>query len=247
MTTTDIRSSDVAQAAKLIRADIKEALPKWAPLLGLPEGVKVSTTIERGSQMSAINIRVKGAAVWSETSEDDRCPWNAAAGSPAGELGRLLFAIVRRHYREDGKMRFIEVKLEQCEGTSLDLAPMSQRWSWTNAEEAAQTAPSEPEAPRKPERAPLTLSDVNALSAIVGAAQRGARVARAWVDEPSSVVYGTARSIGDDMGNFSTQDADVRDEFLRVTTVNGWEAFWRISELMDSYKADTFLVDVTVP
>lgn len=105
----------------------------------------------------------------------------------------------------------------------------------------------EQEGPKTPERAPLSMPVVNALAALVGAAQRGARIARAFVDQPSSVVYGTARSIGDVNGNHMGPRDDVRDCYLRVTTVNGWEAFWLVSELVEAYQSDLFLVDVTIP
>jgi len=84
----------------------------------------------------------------------------------------------------------------------------------------------------------VTISDVLCLSAVVGAAMRTARVARAYPD--GNVVYGTARNIGDESGNYISVDADVRDAYLRVTLQSGFDAYWRVSALAAEVADGTF-------
>jgi hypothetical protein len=87
----------------------------------------------------------------------------------------------------------------------------------------------------------LTVSDAADLGAIISAAQRNAPVGR--LTSSGDVITGTARSIGDQRGNFATGGDDVRDCYMRVTTTAGWEAFWRVSELLAEYRETTFVVD----
>lgn len=75
----------------------------------------------------------------------------------------------------------------------------------------------------------LTTTDAVHLSMVLDAAQRNAHVARLT---NALVVRGTARSIGDAVGNFAGASQDVRDCYLRVTVSPGIEAFWLVSELM---------------
>jgi hypothetical protein len=72
--------------------------------------------------------------------------------------------------------------------------------------------------------------------------QRGTRMTEtatrpltiSWVDpNTGSVETGTARSIGDERGNFTPPDADIRDEHLRITTSRGWEWFVPMRDAMD--------------
>jgi|tagenome__1003787_1003787.scaffolds.fasta_scaffold20985677_10 hypothetical protein len=77
----------------------------------------------------------------------------------------------------------------------------------------------------------LTMADLTALETISRAAITCARIA--WVDRVTGRInYGTARSIGDENGNFLRRDKDVRDGFLRITTRGGWEHFVRVRDLM---------------
>lgn len=91
----------------------------------------------------------------------------------------------------------------------------------------------------------LTVSDVVALGAIVNAAHTTAKVAR--LVENNDVLYGHARSIGDERGAFIRATEDVRGVFLRVTLTSGFEAFWPVREVVAAYKAGEFFIDVTFP
>ncbi len=75
----------------------------------------------------------------------------------------------------------------------------------------------------------LTISDFSALEIVVSSVQGNAKVAR--VMDNGDVINGIARCIGDENG-CSRFGADVRDQFLRVTTEKGWEMFWPVAELM---------------
>lgn len=86
----------------------------------------------------------------------------------------------------------------------------------------------------------FTLRDAGAISPILEAAIGNKRVRR-LVDE--RIIEGTARSVGDDRGNHARRDEDVRDLYLRVTTVHGWEAFWPVAELMRDVEQGLFAVD----
>jgi hypothetical protein len=82
----------------------------------------------------------------------------------------------------------------------------------------------------------LTVSDAVSLATVCESAIHGWRVAR-LVD--GNIIEGTARSIGDKCGNFA--DDDIRDEYLRVTTVSGFEAFWPVRELMGEVSSGYFV------
>jgi hypothetical protein len=56
-------------------------------------------------------------------------------------------------------------------------------------------------------------------------------------------VRGTARSIGDDCGNFAGRDDDVRDCSLRVTTDAGIEVFWPVAELIADVHTGMFVLE----
>jgi hypothetical protein len=85
----------------------------------------------------------------------------------------------------------------------------------------------------------LTISDVVSLATIVSAAIHTQRCARAM--DNGDVVYGTARSIGDENGNFAGPNDDIRDCYLRVTLESGWEAFWTVASLMDEVGSGMFV------
>lgn len=88
----------------------------------------------------------------------------------------------------------------------------------------------------------LTVSAAMALGELLSAAQRGALVARV-VDYGDGVVYGTARSVGDERGMFVGPNDDARDCYLRVTTSGGFEAFWPVVELVGEYRLGLFVLD----
>jgi hypothetical protein len=85
----------------------------------------------------------------------------------------------------------------------------------------------------------LTLTDALAVAELISYAQRNAKVAR--LTEGGRVVYGTARSIGDQRGNFLLNTEDVRDGYLRVTSRIGVEYFWPVRELMAEYLTSEFV------
>jgi hypothetical protein len=92
----------------------------------------------------------------------------------------------------------------------------------------------------------LTLSDAVALADIIRAAQSNAPVAYSN-DDGATVVFGQARSVGDERGNFARDDDDVTDLYLRVTTAQGWEAFWPLREIIDAHKVGLFVPDYQAP
>lgn len=87
----------------------------------------------------------------------------------------------------------------------------------------------------------LTTSEICALADIIRAAQAGKTVAR--VDDEGRVSVGTARSIGDDRGNFLRKDEDVRDGWLRVTLDTGFDAFWPMDVCLPAYIDGELVLD----
>jgi hypothetical protein len=77
---------------------------------------------------------------------------------------------------------------------------------------------------------PLSAQHVLGLAQIVLAARKGQRVAR--LDEDSNVRVGTARSLGDERGNYMGREDDIRDVYLRVTLLSGFDAYWPVLELL---------------
>jgi hypothetical protein len=79
--------------------------------------------------------------------------------------------------------------------------------------------------------APLSMSVLGALGTIANAAQGNEFVT--WTRDGGDTIHqGTARSIGDERGMFLGRDHDVRDGFLRITSVTGMEHFIPIMELV---------------
>lgn len=76
----------------------------------------------------------------------------------------------------------------------------------------------------------FTIHDATALADIIRAAQGNKHVRRLIDDR---IVEGTARSVGDANFNFALDGEDVRDLFLRVTTVDGWDVGWPLTQLID--------------
>lgn len=86
--------------------------------------------------------------------------------------------------------------------------------------------------------------DACQLADIIRAAQGNQRVARRI---EGYVVFGTARSIGDDRGNHPRRDQDVRDLFLRVRSLSGFDYFWPISELVAESETGEFVANYEPP
>jgi hypothetical protein len=89
----------------------------------------------------------------------------------------------------------------------------------------------------------LTLSEAVSLASVIDSAIHGRKVARVRESAPDGVIYGTARSVGDENGNSARNKVDVRDCFLRVTTVGGWDEFWPMAELVSELPGGTFCAD----
>jgi hypothetical protein len=96
----------------------------------------------------------------------------------------------------------------------------------------------------KVEASTLNKADASAVAAIIDAAVRSTKVAR--VLERGEVAVGTARSIGDENGIFLDGKTDVRDGYLRVTLLSGFEAFWPVRELLPLVHSGEFVVDYQV-
>ncbi len=94
-----------------------------------------------------------------------------------------------------------------------------------------------------PDHGILTMRDVIALESICRAAQTEASVARLM--ESGNVIYGTARSIGTEAG--ATEDVDIRDQHLRVTSTIGVEMSWRVADLMPQVSSGEFVTDYEAP
>ena len=56
-----------------------------------------------------------------------------------------------------------------------------------------------------------------------------------------TVYVGLARSIGDERGNFGGRDDDIRDEYLRVTLLLGFDVAWPMSELLSEVGSGYFV------
>ncbi len=77
----------------------------------------------------------------------------------------------------------------------------------------------------------LTLDHALALADVIRWAQSNARLR--WLDQNTrEIEAGTARSIGDERGNFLAYGDDVRDAYLRITTARGWEWFVPMADVM---------------
>ena len=87
----------------------------------------------------------------------------------------------------------------------------------------------------------LTINEVTSLAEIVGWCQRNDRLM--WLDDRGDVAYGTARSIGDERGNFLARGDDVRDAYVRITTAMGWEWFVLVAEVIERQQAGTMVRD----
>ena len=88
---------------------------------------------------------------------------------------------------------------------------------------------------------PLNVDQAVALGAVVNAVQRKAKVAR--LIENGDVVIGTARSVGDINGAYAASHEDVRDCYLRVTAVAGFECFWPIRQLIEDYSTGVLVLN----
>lgn len=76
----------------------------------------------------------------------------------------------------------------------------------------------------------FTLAEVQSYGDAVAACQRNARVRFMRADD-DMVTEGTLRHVcADDSGNFLRSGQDVREAFVRVTTVAGWECFVPLPE-----------------
>lgn len=89
----------------------------------------------------------------------------------------------------------------------------------------------------------MDLRTLQNVAPVLDACQRGARVA--MLTDNGDVRNGTARSVGDDRGNFAHGDADALSVFVRVTWADGFDSFLPMGEVADKYAAGTFVLDYT--
>lgn len=87
----------------------------------------------------------------------------------------------------------------------------------------------------------LTINDACTIADIVRCVQGCQPITRLL--DGGDVVTGTARSIGDEHGNFLARGDDVRDGFLRVTTSMGFEEFWEMAMVMDEVECGTIALN----
>lgn len=87
----------------------------------------------------------------------------------------------------------------------------------------------------------LTKRDVYALGKLVDWAQRGARVE--YLSERNEVRTGVVRNFVNEQRNFLSEQDDVRDAFLWITT-EGWEWFPTVREVVEMLRATT-IVEMT--
>jgi hypothetical protein len=88
----------------------------------------------------------------------------------------------------------------------------------------------------------LTVADLVSMAEIAGWCQRCLPLVWLADDGSSELVYGTARSIGDERGNFLHPLDDVRDAFVRITMRSGWEWFVPMADVMARQQAGTMVV-----
>lgn len=89
-----------------------------------------------------------------------------------------------------------------------------------------------------------------AAAQIIEAARDGARVA--FIEEGEffngdGIVWGTARHIVKDEGGGFAHTEPVEECLLRVTTKDGWEAFWPMAMLIEKFQRGMFCVNVAFP
>ncbi len=87
---------------------------------------------------------------------------------------------------------------------------------------------------------PMTWDDTNNIAHLLHAAQGGWKVARLINGD---VITGTARHFvkDPDSAAFLSGTDDVRDAYLRVTTTQGMEVFWPISDLAPEVGSGEFV------
>jgi hypothetical protein len=91
---------------------------------------------------------------------------------------------------------------------------------------------------------PITISQIFQLFTIVDAASRSAKVR--WLGDDSYTIHeGTARHIVQSPENFGFigGDQDVRDAYLRITSVTGMEYAVPVKRLMSLVEIGGFAVD----
>lgn len=85
----------------------------------------------------------------------------------------------------------------------------------------------------------MTIEEIIQANTIITAAQTCAKVA--WVTH-GEIRYGTARSIGDEQGQFAHGDAEFIGQYLRVTGREGFEYFLSVRHLMPKVASGEFAI-----
>lgn len=169
-------------------------------------------------------------ATWANENSDGWHSWPKPARA-AAKLMDLIEGPEPRQQYDDERSDVTLAKLRAA------LAPVKAFRTRMDADFTIVESLSDVPAEAPPERV-LTGTILTALIDISEACVHGYRVVRVLPDD--RVIEGTARSLGDERGNFMHHD-DVRDKYMRVTTMIG-EMFWPVSELIPQVLTGTFFV-----
>jgi hypothetical protein len=108
------KTGTTADAAKLIRADIKAAA-KGGKFGTYPQGVTFGVRTESASLCSEIKVIIKGApGDWALEDDPRGIPGLTVISGDLLELTRALKPIVRRHFQPDGSIYFAFIYLGDC-------------------------------------------------------------------------------------------------------------------------------------
>jgi hypothetical protein len=92
-----------------------------------------------------------------------------------------------------------------------------------------------PNTPSPAKSRPMTLRDTQAVSELMRATEGCLKIVRLINDGDERPVEGHARSFCADasVSAFAAEGQDVRDAYLRVTTLGGMEVFWKVGDLIE--------------
>jgi hypothetical protein len=106
------KSGTTAEAAKLIRADIKAAGTN-SELGTYPGGITFTVRTQKASFMSAIEVTINSAPPgWAYTDDPRGIPGLRQVSEDCKRLGGALRAIIARHFQADGSIYFADVQLD---------------------------------------------------------------------------------------------------------------------------------------
>ena len=106
------KTGTTADAAKLIRADIKTAA-RNQEIGTYPDGITFSVRSRKASLTSAIEVTISNAPRdWAFTADPRGIPGPCQVSEACKQLGRALQAIIARHFQADGSIYFADVQLD---------------------------------------------------------------------------------------------------------------------------------------